>query len=334
MRKASIVVSPYYCRNKLFDIGDRAVNRDNCLYPWFVLKNEMAKRDFDLSTQDINPVQDSDLVIFSDMPKVMPNEDILAKSALLLLENEVIRPDNWVMENVRCFRWVFTWNDDLIDGRKFFKIQYAQKIPHTLTETPFEERKLCTLIAGYKKSKHPLNLYSERLAAIHWFEQNHPEDFDFYGIGWDKPFFFNRYAAYATRKLPACVWVFHWKFPSWRGAVNSKNETLSRYRFAICYENARDITGYITEKIFDCLFAGCVPVYWGAPNIAKFMPQECFIDRRDFDSYENIYRYLASMKKSEWEMYLKGIKKFLTSDAIKAFSPEAFCTTIIQTMLI
>ena len=48
--------------------------------------------------------------------------------------------------------------------------------------------------------------------------------------------------------------------------------------FAICYENARDIPGYITEKIFDCFFAGCVPIYWGgAPNVTDHIPANTFI---------------------------------------------------------
>jgi hypothetical protein len=42
--------------------------------------------------------------------------------------------------------------------------------------------------------------------------------------------------------------------------VDSKKNTLEKYKFSICYENARDIPGYITEKIFDCFFAGCVPI--------------------------------------------------------------------------
>jgi hypothetical protein len=45
----------------------------------------------------------------------------------------------------------------------------------------------------YKKINHPLELYSKRVEAIKWFEKNHPEDFDFYGIGWDRYVSSNRY---------------------------------------------------------------------------------------------------------------------------------------------
>jgi len=45
------------------------------------------------------------------------------------------------------------------------------------------------MIAGNKRSSHPLELYSERLRAIEWFEKEHPADFDLYGIGWNQNYF-------------------------------------------------------------------------------------------------------------------------------------------------
>ena len=38
-------------------------------------------------------------------------------------------------------------------------------------------------------------------------------------------------------------------FPSYDGPVKSKFTALSQARFSICFENARDIRGYLTEKI-------------------------------------------------------------------------------------
>lgn len=34
--------------------------------------------------------------------------------------------------------------------------------------------------------------------------------------------------------------------------------------------NTRD---YVTEKVYDALAAGCVPIYMGAANIASYIPQ-------------------------------------------------------------
>ena len=62
------------------------------------------------------------------------------------------------------------------------------------------------------------------------------------------------------------------------GTLTSKNQTMQMYKFSICYENARGLPGYITEKIFDSFLAN-VPIYWGADNISKHIPDECFIDK-------------------------------------------------------
>lgn len=40
-------------------------------------------------------------------------------------------------------------------------------------------------------------------------------------------------------------------------------------------------TDYVTEKLYDAFVAGCVPLYLGAPNIAKLLPDpQAIIDYR------------------------------------------------------
>lgn len=46
---------------------------------------------------------------------------------------------------------------------------------------------------------------------------------------------------------------------------NNKLSYLSQFKFNLCPENS-NYEGYVTEKIFDSLSAGCVPIYWGANN--------------------------------------------------------------------
>ena len=41
-----------------------------------------------------------------------------------------------------------------------------------------------------------------------------------------------------------------------------KEEYLRQYRFNLCPENSLG-EGYITEKLFDSISAGCIPIYWG-----------------------------------------------------------------------
>lgn len=95
----------------------------------------------------------------------------------------------------------------------------------------------------------------------------------------------------------------------------------------------KDIPGYITEKIFDSLFAGCIPVYWGAPNITDFVPSNVFIDKRNFKTYDELYKYMKNMPNSEYTTYLENIKKFLNSDKMYLFSAENFSKIIVENIL-
>lgn len=332
MNKACIVVSATYQNNKLFDLDDNIINRDNCMYPFYLLKEKFKEVSVDLSTQDINNIEDSEIVIYNEMPKILPKQKDINKSYLLIFESELIRPDNWDLQKHKYFKKIFTWNDDIVDNKKYFKFNFAQDIPKHINKDLSKKEKLCTLIAGNKKNNHSLELYSKRAEAIKWFEDYHLADFDFYGIGWKKYTSANKYINYIIEKTRISK-RFALNFPSWKGAVESKNKTLEKYKFAICYENARDIPGYITEKIFDCFFAGCVPVYWGASNITDYIRKECFIDKRDFASYEELYTFIHNMSDTDYFNYLENIEVFLNSEQVYPFSSECFSTTIIETVV-
>ena len=46
---------------------------------------------------------------------------------------------------------------------------------------------------------------------------------------------------------------------------DDKKAYLEQFLFNICAENAC-VKGYVTEKIFEALEAGTIPIYWGDPN--------------------------------------------------------------------
>ncbi|MDH7578630.1 MAG: glycosyltransferase family 10 [Bacillota bacterium] len=166
------------------------------------------------------------------------------------------------------------------------------------------------MINTNRYNSHPLELYGERLKAIRWFEENHPDDFRLYGRGW----------AYE-------------EYPSYRGEVAFKKDVLKKAKFSICYENARDIPGYITEKIFDCFIYGCVPIYLGAPNVTEHIPAATFIDKRNFKSYPELSKYLRDMPPQEYIGYLEAIKSFLESEKSYPFSVEYFIDLMANKIL-
>jgi hypothetical protein len=254
----------------------------------------------------------------------------------VLFESPSVRPDNFNKANHVPFQKVFTWSPRL-EGSKYVRICMPHQFPEPLpTLAPSKAYKLCCMIASQKYSwdkKH--ELYSERVRAIRWFEQFAPEEFDLYGTRWGEYYFkgllsiANPVLARLHKKSDA---LRCYNFPAWRGTVESKRRTLSRYKFCICYENAQ-YDGWITEKIFDAMFAGCVPIYLGEPHIHKSIPAGAFIDKRMFGTYDSLFRYITEMSDAEYESYRVAAHKFISSDAIKPFSAEAFTNTLMRELI-
>ncbi|EME32386.1 Putative fucosyltransferase R654 [Galdieria sulphuraria] len=48
------------------------------------------------------------------------------------------------------------------------------------------------------------------------------------------------------------------------------------YKFSFCFENSQ-LTGYITEKLFNSFLADTIPIYWGAPNIDELVNTNAII---------------------------------------------------------
>ena len=79
----------------------------------------------------------------------------------------------------------------------------------------------------------------------------------------------------------------------------SKMELIAKYQLTLSCENAI-VQDYVTEKFYDPLIAGSVPVYLGAPNINDFAPGDrCFINASDFNSPASLAEYLLAVSKDE-----------------------------------
>ncbi|MCY6482756.1 glycosyltransferase family 10 [Clostridium aestuarii] len=314
----------YNKKNSLFNPARYSIG-ENMEYPIVILKNKLNKMNSSIDTLDMYPIEKYDKIIFIDIPScnIRYDYNLISKDLyLILMESSLIKPENYIKENHKCFKKIFTWNDELVDKKKYIKYYWPNKIPVSINFDINSKSKLCTMIAGHKLRIHPLELYSERIKAVRWFEENHIEDFDLYGIDWDKMIVgFNGNL------------IDNNNYPSYKGRIESKNKILKKYKFCICYENATGINGYITEKIFDCFFAGCIPIYWGVTNITDSIPKNTFIDKRDFSTYKELYDYIKNMSQNEYIKYIDAISAFIKSEQIQKFSAKGFAENIIKEIM-
>jgi len=256
-----------------------------------------------------------DAIIFFNCPwqgrKLLEYPSLQSRRSLFLWEPPTIYPDLYRADVLDLFQRVYTWNDPLIDNVRCFKFYYPCLQEMIRDVVPFHAKKLCTQVSANKQSPHPDELYSQREEVIRFFESFSQDDFRFYGYGWESSGYRN-----------------------YGGAVEDKIRTISQYRFNFCYENIKEIEGYVTEKIFDSFTAGCIPIYWGASNIDTYVPRECFIDRRDFDSLEDLYLFLKGMTEHEYDRYIARIRIFLGSEEAKVFRREYFNDLLLREVLL
>ncbi|MDO8609639.1 MAG: glycosyltransferase family 10, partial [bacterium] len=139
------------------------------------------------------------------------------------------------------------------------------------------------------------------IKAIDFFEKNISDNFYLYGVGWNKPKKFN---------LKEKILGFK-RYSTYKGEVVDKIETLSNFKYCLCFENLANVNGYVTEKIIDCFKAKCIPIYWGASNIEKYVPKDCFIDFRDFKDYKKLLTYLESIDEKKYTNYIENIERLL-----------------------
>ncbi len=342
MSPHNIVFHNYYTtlnqNNFMFEHEDVPGVGEGLLKPMQVIRHMAEGRGIRVGTWDNFPIKEAvDGFVFLDLPKESDPVFRFAKGScrplyLMLLESPLIRPENYQRERHQPFRRIFTWDPHLVDGDRYVKTCIAQNPTPALNFENACRDRLLALITSKRASGVAGELYSRRQQAIEFYEHNHPGDFGLYGRGWDRDVFrgllrpLNILNLFPFR-LP---FALQKRYRVYCGPAASKLATLGRYRFSICFENCATADGYITEKLFDSLYAGCIPVYLGAPDITRYVPSDCFVDMRQFASFADLHRFISTMSESDRLQYQHAIRRFLGSDAYHEFSPSRFAERLLH----
>lgn len=327
MRQASIYAEGH-SQNSLFALNDPT----HTYAPTFtsrLLRSSLLKHDIELNTPDLNIGRG---VAFELYVEGQSLQDTHIPKYLIATENPYINPLNCDVEFCSQFNKVFSWNPKITSLPNGVLVMVPNEIILNSTPAYSQRPLLVALINANKRFPKELDddLYEERLKLIRWYEKNHPTEFGLYGRGWDKPSPSFGALEKLTRRLKRLrTQLYGYKpFPSYLGPINTKFEAYGRAKFGICYENTKDLPNYITEKIFDCMMGGCVPVYWGANNVRDFIPDNCFIDRRDFANIADLHQFLASMGEANYGRYQANMAQFLAGSQIAPFKAESFVSTV------
>lgn len=342
-----------FMNNQIFNVMDR----NNLSAGWHYLKKNIEDLGYEFSTADDHSLENCAGIIFHNADslykplsiskrienslrklfgmKINPinvtrdlySEAIKAglrdKLLLIVWEPKTVLKDNYTEETWSKFDKMVTWDDSLLDDKRFTQFYVPMEGNKILEKPiPFNEKKLLVSASINKYSNYKYELYTARRKAYDYFDKYYPNDFDFYGARWNKP---------ATRMQKLFPFLVK-KYKTYRGFADNKFDILSRYKFNLCYENTSDAHGYVCDKIFTSFHARAVPIYWGACNIEDYIDTDTFVDRRKFNSDKELADYLISVDEKRYDEYLQAAERFMKSEKYKKFLPENFCLPIIKAL--
>jgi len=201
---------------------------------------------------------------------------------------------------------------DGVNQSKLKKLFWPQPFNHVLH--PFwdnidREKKIVVINGNHKPASRNNELYSKRIEAmVHLAKQG---AVDLYGRGWDR--WFSR----------SSMWMPYWKnrtklLSIYKGPCESKFEVLSRYEFSLCFENMT-MDGYMTEKLFDCLYSGCIPIYYGAPDVTNYIDPSIYIDFTAFNNEDELFTHVMSLPQTSIDEMKRNGRQFIQGMEMKLF---------------
>lgn len=299
-------------------------------------------RGIEFHTDDMVDLRTAAVLILGEVPSSrgevarLRREYPHLKLILEIVETPIGR--DWVFDpaNHADFDAVLSYDPALNDGERYFSFRIpmgglSREVP---AGEPWDTRRIACIVA-HVPNVRPLvprrsgagvlkngwrftartwwdyvteggSLYAERLGMARQCAETFGDRFDIYGPGWPLG------------------------SPSFRGPfAGSKLDLLQRYRFTIAYENCGKDNGYLTEKLFDALLAGCVPVYLGNPSVGRDVPERAFIDVRKYGSRREVAELLARMPEADWQEMRAAGADFLRRGAGATFGWRQYAEAVI-----
>lgn len=235
---------------------------------------------------------------------------------LIVQEPEVVLPDNYSTKNLEFFGAVIRV------GRKpvkdMYTLDWPQFWPNGLPTANSENRAQtgAVLIAGNHLSFIKGELYSLRRKCAHKLQ-----NLEVYGRGWNRGYLvklkiivinFGEFVQFrkklSTQSL-SC-WFKHLE-KSVVSPVN-KLEVLQNFKVTLVIENSQE---FLSEKLFDAFFAGCIPVYVG-PQVSEYLIPETLVVQCE-PNIRSIAEGIRTAEGMDYQSWRKELDLWLNSAETK-----------------
>lgn len=316
-------------KNNLFTRGS-PLDVDDAINSFLSLKHILIKRGIQINTADLSNGQPDLVIDFNVHSRPFLNK---VPHIVVLYEPPVVYPKNTKLSPFYCAvaSWLDKHHQKELGLYPHYPYRFPIRVPARLSENcnfdDWKTRKLLVMIAANKTpatSKYDnQELYSTRLLWLkRWLAHNHKQ-LSLYGPGWSHPTVFGLPMKHIFHKLAQKLDIKTNQFSAvYKGVCEKKIDVLIEYKFNICTENMNGINGLVTEKIFDSIIAGCIPIYEGASDIFEYVPKGLFINLADFKSAEELENYLVDFDKADFNRWQKLRRQFIQSEKFDRHQPH------------
>lgn len=213
--------------------------------------------------------------------------------------------------NPHCEYWPQFWN-----GQIQFESDRKEKM---------------ALINANKLNFHKTEMYSLRRKAAHSLQ-----DVELFGLNWNISFISKvKICLIELRKQPkSSVFTFLFHIDKWFHiwpeieSPSDKRKVLQKYKFALVIENSKT---YMSEKLFDALISGCIPIYVG-PDVRDFeVPSELVVQSQA--SVSGIKIAFERAKLMDYLQHQGNLQEWLENpETISKYAGEHVLTRAIEEM--
>jgi hypothetical protein len=337
MKVAFVPQRPDLLKGQVFEFGPEYGERKSVFgESYSLLRQRLDAKGHELDTVDNFSLDEIDVCLFEDMNygylyRLLTKTEETPRLVYIRQAPPSISQDNLLSnftQFVPLFDSILTWNDGLAETYERFSSHYIPQYTEQkeVKHLDFDKKKLLVNISSrkYSPTKHPEELYTARENVIEYYDDFHPTEFTLHGHHWnERPRLIDTYHHQVVKSTDYSVY---------EGVVEKKTDAYGNHRFALSFENMTGTEGYISEKMFDCLRSGIVPVYWGANNVSEYVPEDAFIDYREYGTPASLHEHLKSVTEQEHAEYLESAQEFLRKDASQ-FSVENYAQTLEKEIL-
>ena len=115
----------------------------------------------------------------------------------------------------------------------------------------------------------------------------------------------------------------------------SKNNKIimSNYKYVFVTENCINNNGYISEKFFEVLANGSVPIYLGNKDICELIPTNLFIYLNRKITAKKISQIIKEISAEKWYELRRNGYEYFESNCLHKMSPKTLSKKMLDLLI-